>query len=52
MRITGSPLHEPMVLVQSVPVPAVLLQPTVYVRPATQEKVPLLRHPHSRLVPS
>ena len=40
-RMTGSPVHDPMAVPQSAPASAaaVLLHPTVTVRPGTQEKV-------------
>ncbi len=47
-RITGSPVHAPIVEVQGLDDVIVLLQPTVIVVPGVQEKVPPLRHPHSR----
>ncbi len=47
-RSTGSPLHDPREDVQSAPVPAVLLHPTVTDAPTVQVKVPALRQPHSR----
>lgn len=51
-RITGSPEHDPMAVVQAVgAVLVVLLHPMVYERPGVHEKVPPRRQPHSREVP-